>query len=233
MSYIYWIHLANHTDILSEGYVGITEMTVDKRFSTHLKDSKSKGLPIHRAIRKYGNQLIVTTICECSTNYALFLEEKLRPSEKIGWNLVKGGGLPPSHKGKKRSPEFVEKLRKRMKGSTFLSEYNKLNKTEKTAEVKMKISNSLRGRNLSQDTKQKMSQIRSSIEYRLSVCNKNLLKISGNFYKMYLQGVIPNRKLSSESGFTRQSLKTLWKLFDDGYIPNSTDTSANNADNAA
>ena len=221
MSYVYWVHLKKHTDILSEGYVGITEVGVKERFSTHLKESKSKDYPIHKAIRKYGDELIVTTVCQCSTDYALFLEAKLRPSEKIGWNLVRGGGLPPSHKGKKRSTEFIQKLKERMKNSTFLSEYNKTHKTVITDETKLKISNTMKGRSLSQETKQRMTEVRSSIEYRLSVCNQELLRRADSFYRMYLDGVTPNRTLATEVNVTRQSLKTLWRLFEDGYIPNS------------
>lgn len=96
MAFVYWIKLDTHTDILSEGYVGITTKTVKRRYSAHLRDSRKptsfKGrCVVHSAISKYKERIQVVTVCECSKEYASYLENKLRPREQIGWNIAIGG----------------------------------------------------------------------------------------------------------------------------------------------
>lgn len=96
MAFVYWIKLDTHTDILSEGYVGITTKTVKRRYLAHLRDSikptSFKGrCVVHSAISKYKERIQVITVCECSKEYASYLENKLRPREQIGWNIAIGG----------------------------------------------------------------------------------------------------------------------------------------------
>ncbi len=218
MSFVYWVRLETHTNILEEGYVGITTKTVEDRFTKHKKDSKNGRLVIHKALRKYGGSVVVETICECSTEYALILEFKLRPRPKIGWNITIGGGHPPSAKGIKRSPEFIQKSRDRMKGNRSLVEYTKTHHITVSEDTRLKISSSLEGRSLSEATKQSMVNARNTLSYKLKVCNKKLLAESQFFYNMFLNGEKVSRKLE-KYGFTRQSLKTLWIIFEMGYTP--------------
>jgi len=35
MAVVYWIHLPEHTDIASQGYVGVSNTTASKRFTHH------------------------------------------------------------------------------------------------------------------------------------------------------------------------------------------------------
>ena len=51
MSSVYWIHHPEHTDMFSQGYIGISEDT-KRRFRDHQK--KNKSIHIKRAIEKYG-----------------------------------------------------------------------------------------------------------------------------------------------------------------------------------
>lgn len=95
MAEVYWIHLPEHTDIFTEGYIGITKNTAKKRFYKHLSASKStnhRGSTIlSKAIKKYGDRIVVDTIVISSIEYAFDLEQKLRPFPRIGWNTDHGG----------------------------------------------------------------------------------------------------------------------------------------------
>jgi hypothetical protein len=95
-TYVYWIHLAEHTDIKTQGYVGITTKSVSKRFSDHCRKArKQPTFLIHQAINKYGvDNLIVDTICVTSREHAKWTELQLRPEDFIGWNTRRGGALP-------------------------------------------------------------------------------------------------------------------------------------------
>lgn len=112
MAFVYWLRAVHHTNILEEGYVGYTSKTVEGRFKEHVKAAKSKAQKkhiVHKAIIKYEDTLVITPVVEGSEEYCLLMEEKLRPTDYIGWNQVKGGNKPPSCLGKKQSPEHTKK----------------------------------------------------------------------------------------------------------------------------
>jgi hypothetical protein len=92
---VYWIHLQEHTEMFSQGYIGITKTTAKKRFYKHLSASKSNttraATILSRAINKYGDKIIVDTLVICDIDYAFDMETKLRPSPRIGWNTDQGG----------------------------------------------------------------------------------------------------------------------------------------------
>jgi predicted GIY-YIG superfamily endonuclease len=89
---VYWIHTSNHTDKLSQGYVGITCNFKD-RMKSHKKNKKKTILT--DAIKSYGwnnlnKQILISNL---SLKEALAIEEKYRPIQNLGWNLQKGGEL--------------------------------------------------------------------------------------------------------------------------------------------
>jgi len=100
---VYWIHHPNHINIMSEGYVGITRNFKDRmRFHKMLKCN----MYLANAIKKYGwDNLIKEVILISDKVYCIDMETKLRSQDSVGWNLVKGGGLPPmnTRKGYKMS----------------------------------------------------------------------------------------------------------------------------------
>ena len=56
MAFVYWIHLPEHTDIFTEGYVGFTKLTPHERFKTHkynLTTKRSTPSTIRNALIKY------------------------------------------------------------------------------------------------------------------------------------------------------------------------------------
>ena len=124
---VYWIRHQDHTDIVSQGYIGVS-INAPKRFTQHLKRTQNKHLAF--AINKYGwDNLVKSVVLFAEKDYCLDIERKLRPSEKIGWNLTAGGGFPPTitgprpdlrgrpawNKGKRMSEQTIEKIRDAVK----------------------------------------------------------------------------------------------------------------------
>jgi group I intron endonuclease len=109
---VYWVRQAEHTDIFSQGYVGITN-NFTKRMTEHKRGTENAHFK--NAVNKYGwNNLVKEIIVIAEKNYCLDLETKLRPTDEIGWNLTKGGNMPPSFLGKKRSESNILKLKNRV-----------------------------------------------------------------------------------------------------------------------
>ena len=106
---VYWIHRKEHTDILTEGYVGVS-INPDKRYEWH----KANGNPmVARAFNKYDDIImdIVYTFDDEDTAYAR--ETELRPHYRIGWNIAPGGHHPPSLSNK--GTAVAEKISKSIK----------------------------------------------------------------------------------------------------------------------
>lgn len=94
---VYWIKHPSHTDMLSQGYIGFSSSgNSSKRWNEHVCDAeRSSKYPVHRAIRKYGKDVLEFKIlCIGSAEYCLDIERKLRPERMIGWNICPGGGAP-------------------------------------------------------------------------------------------------------------------------------------------
>lgn len=89
---LYWIRLEAHTNIHTEGYVGITT-NIGERMRAHKKCKRDTYL--YNSIRKYGwDSLTIDIVIENITQEeVLFLEELYRPTQRIGWNSQKGGEL--------------------------------------------------------------------------------------------------------------------------------------------
>lgn len=114
MAELYWIHLPEHTDMFSEGYVGVTKHTALQRFRGHKKAAnhtkRNTSSPVYNAIRKYGSELIISTIVVAAWDYVLDLEAKIRPTPKIGWNILSGGEFYERGEGFKHKPEDIAKM---------------------------------------------------------------------------------------------------------------------------
>jgi group I intron endonuclease len=97
---VYWIRHNSHADIFSNGYVGVSK-NAPKRFLQH-RLGKSSSKHIHHAIKKYGEENIVfEVVLIADKEYCLNIEKQLRPADKIGWNIVTGGGCPPVLRGER------------------------------------------------------------------------------------------------------------------------------------
>lgn len=117
MSSVYWIHHPEHTDMFSQGYIGVSK-DLKKRWNDHAK--RTGNLHLKRAIKKYGwDNLVKEVVLVAEEAYCLMIEAKLRAEDKIGWNIVKGGGMPPLTKynlGKNLSESIKQKISVSKKG---------------------------------------------------------------------------------------------------------------------
>ena len=108
--FVYWIHLPNHSDVTIDGYVGIAT-NFEQRMFAHKSCAKTgKNQTLYNAIRKHGwENIIKEIILIADENYCFEIEKKLRPSERIGWNIAVGGGeITGSHlKGIKQSEQHI------------------------------------------------------------------------------------------------------------------------------
>lgn len=94
---VYWIKSPEHQDPFKEGYIGITSQSLNKRFNDHKHNNKNK----HLKYRCRKQDVEIVCLLENLDSYeAKRIELVMRPSENIGWNINKGGDLPPSRKGK-------------------------------------------------------------------------------------------------------------------------------------
>lgn len=116
---VYWLRCKDHTDMFTQGYIGVSN-NVERRLNQH--KIRNENPLLKRAIKKHGWDNLVKQILVISDkNYCLGIEAQLRPSEKIGWNITKGGGMPPIslwRKGLKMTPEEIAKMSERLKGRT-------------------------------------------------------------------------------------------------------------------
>jgi len=96
---VYWIHHPKHTDMFTQGYIGITKNFKERmRFHKMLKCNAY----LSNAIKKYGwDNLTKEVVLVADKDYCIEIETKLRSQDSIGWNLVKGGGLPPINRWNK------------------------------------------------------------------------------------------------------------------------------------
>lgn len=145
---VYWLRRSIHSDILTEGYVGITTTTPEQRFKKHIRDSKFNKYTIHKALNKY-DDFIISKIVIGSIDYCLGIEYALRPQKGIGYNLAEGG------RSVIRSPDFVtsestkEKLSRRVKEAylkdpTLVDRCGKKNKGKKASLETRQLLSSLR-----------------------------------------------------------------------------------------
>lgn len=96
MHYIYWIHAPHHTNPKTEGYIGISNNP--KNRLTYHRNTKDNPI-LKNAFIKYD---VVQTILHENIDRDIILEyeKHYRPTDHIGWNIIPGGSMPPSRKGK-------------------------------------------------------------------------------------------------------------------------------------
>lgn len=116
---VYWYHLPIHTDITTEGYVGVTNNQKQRHWE-HVKGSNTGCYIMRRAFEKYGEDGIVKDVVFIGTREECLAKElELRPTNKIGWNIVPGGGDAPDCTGKKHSEETKAKIAAGNKGKNL------------------------------------------------------------------------------------------------------------------
>jgi hypothetical protein len=110
---VYWIRAQHHSDITSEGYVGVSKNASKRWLYGHNwahRKGRHENPRLANAISKYGwDNLIKTVVVISDADYCYELEAKLRSSKEIGWNLAIGGGKPPITRP--RGADYVSPLK--------------------------------------------------------------------------------------------------------------------------
>lgn len=103
MHHLYWIHLEDHTDPFTEGYIGVSTQP-KVRFRQHTSDTATgAGSQI---VRQVANELGITALRHTalasftSREEARTEERNYRPKTNIGWNIWVGGGVSPDCTGR-------------------------------------------------------------------------------------------------------------------------------------
>lgn len=86
---LYWIQHPNFNDDINQGYIGVTNQGIDKRFQIHKNLPKLK---MQLALNQYPD---IYPIVICSGHYfeMLKLERYFRLIADIGWNTQRGGSI--------------------------------------------------------------------------------------------------------------------------------------------
>lgn len=116
--YVY--HICRDGSGLDEGYIGIT-VDPKERWSRHRSKNSDSNPILKRAIAKYNPNFKIVASFD-TLEEALWQEFTLRPFDKMGWNLVKGGGLPPNNGGwnkGKKTPKAVRKKQSEVRKGRF------------------------------------------------------------------------------------------------------------------
>jgi hypothetical protein len=100
-----------HTEpSLNKGYIGITS-NYKLRMSQHSWKRKKSNAHLRSALAKYGDTVQKSIIASgLDKETAEWIERMLRPFPDMGWNIAKGGNIPPSPKGKVRSTEYCANI---------------------------------------------------------------------------------------------------------------------------
>lgn len=174
---VYWLHLPEHNDMYTQGYIGVSNNPTHRLWE-HFNDVKTNSHCnpyLSCVIKKYPNQLIQTILFEGEKDVCYNYEEELRPTKNIGWNLNKGGDCPPSNKGKKFSDEHRANITKSKLGKK---------RAPITNETRRKLSQSQMGRKHSEEHKEKVRQARlgtsRSTETKKKLSDSHIGKIPGN-----------------------------------------------------
>lgn len=233
MAFVYWIHLPEHTDIFSEGYVGVTIKSVEDRWKCHCYSAdEGSDYHIHRAIRKYRDKLIVKTILEGPENYCYEVEARLRPKAAIGFNMAPGGGSSPV-RGVGHSKATKEKLSsigtERMKDPAVRKAISeKVRGFKHTSEAKKKISEATLGRKHKEESILRMSasqkaRNRSDPSWCSPRSDKSVWALALDVFKYLQEHAVGSKKTAKHFQLPHGKIKTIWQKVQDGWNP-SEDT---------
>ena len=214
MAEVYWIRLPEHTDIFSQGYVGVTKNDSKTRFRGHLQEAKLRNCKtsrLHNYLNKYGREgLVVETLVICELDYAFELERKLRPSERIGWNVAVGGKVAINPGGYKLSEETRKKM-----SATYTNGRRAPISEETRVKIALANKGKVRGPLLeSSVAKRERTRFLKMWEESLSVWSR-----ADIWYEFYLKGYGLGRACERAYKEPIGSLRPVFSRFKMGWVP--------------
>jgi hypothetical protein len=152
-AFVYWIRNITHTDVNKQGYVGVAR-DVENRIYRH-KLEASKGQHQNNILQEvlFNDDTTIDVIFYGKEEDCYLKEFELRPTYRIGWNIVPGGQGGSTTLGMKYSKEFCENRSKMMIGNKIA----KGNHKPKSKEHKQKISLGITGRVPTEEHRKKQS----------------------------------------------------------------------------
>ena len=130
---VYWIRKVEHTNIYTEGYVGVST-NVERRWRELITEARANRHPnsfLCNAINEhYPDNLIFEIVYLSNEDNCYNYEEMLRPETSIGWNLRSGGPVGKmSEEGRKAisNKTLGKKLTEKEKENRRYNKYVKLN----------------------------------------------------------------------------------------------------------
>ena len=130
---VYWIRKVEHTNIYTEGYVGVST-NVKRRWREHITEARANRHPnsfLCNVINKYyPDNLIFEIVYLSNEDNCYIYEEMLRPEINTGWNLRSGGPVGKmSEEGRKAmsARTLGKKLTEKEKEDRRYNRYVKLN----------------------------------------------------------------------------------------------------------
>jgi hypothetical protein len=177
---IYWIHLSEHADPTTEGYIGVAK-DISRRMKGHLVDiikGKHKNLHLVNAVNKYGWDSLVKDIWLSGEEaYCYEMEKRLRPKKAIGWNIAPGGHRGPGKpKGFTPSKESIEKQKNTVK----------INNADKKRNILLKKQQQLEQKQVIYVEKKKIAQNKKAAQAKIGAQNRiksNTGKIRNDIHK--------------------------------------------------
>ena len=134
---VYWIRKVEHTNIYTEGYVGVST-NVERRWREHITEARANRHPnsfLCNVINKhYPDNLIFEIVYLSNEDNCYNYEEMLRPKTNIGWNLRSGGPVGKiTEEGRKAisAKALGKKLTEKEKERRRYNSYIKLNGLKK------------------------------------------------------------------------------------------------------
>lgn len=208
--YVYWYHLKDHTDINTQGYVGVT-VDLIHRDACHKRYGKSYGLILRNAFNKYGEDNIYKDIVFTGSYVEAYaLELQLRPAKEIGWNIAVGGGTPPDCSGRVHSEETKRKIaesnRITRKGRYYPNHFK--GKTGRyTDEQRKHIGSFHKGKVITESAKlsmiPKLSGSNSTHAKQIHLCHKD------DKTRVFTFGCI--KEAAEKTGINYQTLRSQWR----------------------
>lgn len=94
---IYWIHLTSHTDIETQGFIGVSTNYL-KRFRVHRNESIKNTHTNQKLATAFTthSDIVVDVFMMGTKSFCHQIESQLRPIPNIGWNIAPGGQTGPN-----------------------------------------------------------------------------------------------------------------------------------------
>jgi len=211
MAILYWIHSPDHTNPKTQGYIGVTTRSLNKRMSGHMHMLR-KGCKntLYNAMRKHPD-FKVTILAEDDSEFCNLLEWAYRSKPNIAWNICAGG--ESRNEGRKLSKEAVEKLRVINTGKKM------------SADAIQKSASKRTGRKVAEEHLARMRVIGKAVmtfenPWEHPHSNKYCWSLALDIYAKFSKGeVIGRRSVAKEFGITPDSAMKVVNKIKSGWNP--------------